>query len=101
MQKLGSPAPGRGAISCTSARPWTSARTATHCGCTELKERDGEGNRQGENHIYARSANTFVYQTTLTIPHDEVDFCNSGKLSGDGQTFVQYCISYGPTTTAS
>ena len=62
----------------------------------ELKERDGEGNRQGENHIYARSGNTFVYQTTLTIPHNEVDFCNSGKLSGDGATFVQYCYSYGP-----
>ena len=62
----------------------------------ELKERDGEGNRQGENHIYARSGNTFVYQTTLTIPHNEVDFCNSGKLSGDGATFVQFCYSYGP-----
>ena len=62
----------------------------------ELKERDGEGNRQGEHHIYVRSGGTFVYQTTLTIPHNEVDFCNSGRLSGDGFTFVQYCYSYGP-----
>jgi hypothetical protein len=62
----------------------------------ELKERDGEGNRQGENHIYVRSGGTFVYQTTLTIPHNEVDFCNSGKLSSDGATLVQYCYSYGP-----
>jgi hypothetical protein len=62
----------------------------------ELKERDGEGNRQGEHHIYVRSGGAFVYQTTLTIPHNEVDFCNSGRLSGDGNTFVQYCISYGP-----
>jgi len=62
----------------------------------ELKERDGEGNRQGENHIYVRSGGTFMYQTTLTIPHNEVDFCSSGKLSGDGKTLVQYCLSYGP-----
>jgi len=62
----------------------------------ELQERDGEGNRQGENHIYARSGGAFVYQTTLTIPHNEVDFCYSGKLSGDGATFVQSCYSFAP-----
>lgn len=63
----------------------------------EMREKDGEGNRQGEHHIYVRSSSgAFVYQTTLTIPHNEIDFCSSGKLSGDGQTFVQYCISYGP-----
>lgn len=63
----------------------------------EMREKDGEGNRQGEHHIYVRSSGgAFVHQTTLTIPHNEIDFCSSGKLSGDGQTFVQYCISYGP-----
>jgi hypothetical protein len=59
----------------------------------ELKERDGEGNRQGEHHIYVRSGSTFVYDTTLTIPHHEVDFCSSGRMSADGKTFVQGCYS--------
>jgi hypothetical protein len=61
-----------------------------------LRNRDGEGNAQGEHHIYVRANGTYVYQALVTIPHNEVDFCSGARLSGDGQTVVQTCYSYGP-----
>lgn len=59
-----------------------------------LGPRDSEGIAQGQHYLFVRTGGTWALQTTLEIPHQDVDFCSSGELSGDGATVVFFCQSY-------
>lgn len=93
LQKLQAPVPAAGDYFGAAVDLSGDGRTLRALG---LGPRDGEGNAQGQHHLFVRAAGLWEYQTTLEIPHQDQTFCSSGRLSGDGGTVVFLCQSYAP-----
>jgi hypothetical protein len=58
-----------------------------------LGPRDGEGNPEVRTHIFVRAGSTWTHSTTIAPPIPG-EFCQTVRLSGDGQTLVSSCWGY-------
>jgi FG-GAP repeat len=60
---------------------------------SSMGPRDAAGNAAGRSHIYVRGANGWRHSKTLA-PFYAGDFCETTRMSADGQTLVQYCHAF-------
>ena len=60
---------------------------------TSIQPQDGEGNPEVRTHIFTRSASAWVHSITIAPPIPG-EFCQTVRLSGDGNTIVSSCWGY-------
>jgi trimeric autotransporter adhesin len=58
-----------------------------------LQPQDGEGNPELRTHIFVRAGSTWAHSVTIAPPVPG-EFCQTVRLSGDGQTLISSCWGY-------